>query len=59
MATKTFCDRCGAEINPSSRMMCASLQPADYSYSLDYQLCWPCAFELYRWLIGKEIGNDK
>ena len=54
MATKTFCDRCGAEINLLSRMMCASLQPADYSYSLDYQLCWPCAFELKLWLNGKK-----
>ena len=59
MATKMFCDRCGAEIKLSCRMMWASLKPDDYSYSLDYQLCKPCAFELYRWLIGKEIGNDK
>ena len=57
MATKTFCDRCGAEINPSSRVTYESVRSkSDVGIKIegDYELCEPCANELKLWLNGKK-----
>ncbi len=59
MAIKRFCDRCGAEIHPSSSMTYISAKSAGYSYAIDYKLCGPCAYELKLWLNGKRNEPDE
>ena len=57
MATKLICDRCGAEINPSSRVTYESVRSksdVDIKIEGDYELCEPCANELKLWLNGKK-----
>lgn len=58
MATKIFCDRCGAEINPLNRMTYISVKSAGYAYAIDYELCVSCAHELRKWL-SREEGEDE
>ena len=53
MATKTFCDRCGEEINSKSSMSYASIRHMKYDIGDDYELCKSCANELKLWLYRK------
>ena len=70
MATKTFCDRCGAEINLLSRVTYASVRSMEYygvkplfpsltAADKDYELCVSCAHKLKLWLNGKKGEDDK
>ena len=62
MAIKRFCDFCGAEINPSSRITNASVRSksdVDTKNEGDYDLCEPCAWKLKLWLNGKKGENDE
>lgn len=54
MATKTFCDRCGAEISPKSFVTYANMRNAKYGNGDDYELCVSCANELKLWLHKKK-----
>ena len=67
MATKTFCDRCGAEITLSSRVTYASVRSMEYygvkplfpSLTIaddDYELCVSCAHKLKLWLNEKKTN---
>lgn len=56
MAMKMFCDRCGAEINPLSRMTYVSVRSKSYVNTKnegDYDLCESCAWKLKLLLNGK------
>lgn len=59
MAIKRFCDRCGAEIHPSSSMTYISVKSTGYAYAIDYELCESCAYELKLWLNGKRGESDE
>ena len=59
MATKTFCDRCGTEINPRNPMTYAILSSIGRYICNNYELCASCLQELKLWLNGKEGENDK
>lgn len=57
MAMKMFCDRCGAEINPSNRVTYASVRSksdVDIKIEGDYELCEPCANKLQLWMKSEE-----
>ena len=61
MATKNFCDRCGAEIKGASYFTTVSTYR--YEGSLPVELCDSCACLLAGWLRGKEkmvgeVQND-
>lgn len=59
MATKMFCDRCGAEINPKNSVLYARLSSVGYDICDDYELCVSCAHKLKLWLNGDKGGNDE
>lgn len=62
MAMKMFCDRCGAEINPSNRVTYASVRSksdVDIKIEGDYELCVSCAHKLKLWLKGKKGENGE
>ena len=56
MATKTFCDRCGAEINPKSSVTYANVRSAKCGVDDDYELCVSCAYKLKLWLNEKKTN---
>ena len=67
MATKMFCDRCGAESTLSSRVTDASVRRMEYygvkplfpSLTIaddDYELCASCAYKLKLWLNEKKTN---
>lgn len=58
MATKSVCDRCGAEINPSNSVTYAGMRRVKSAISgNDYELCVSCAHELRKWFDGEEKVN--
>lgn len=59
MATKTFCDRCGEEINPKCSVTYANMRSAKYGAGDDYELCVSCAHKLKLWLKGKKGENGE
>lgn len=59
MATKTFCDHCGEEINPKSSVIYASVWSTKYDIGNDYELCASCSQELKLWLNGDKGENDE
>ena len=56
MATKTFCDRCGKEINlKNSYVTYTGMRRIKAGINdEDYELCPPCANELELWLNKKK-----
>ena len=54
MATRRFCDRCGAEINPAEGSIYAGMSNFRYEGRLTYELCVSCAHRLEKWLNGDE-----
>lgn len=57
MATKTFCDRCGEEINPRSSVTYAGMRRIKAGVNTeDYELCVSCAHELKLWLNEKKTN---
>ena len=54
MATKTFCDRCRAEIIPETFVTYANVRSVKYGNGDDYELCKSCANELKQWLNKKK-----
>lgn len=60
MATKTFCDRCGEEINPKSSATYAGIRRHKMDINdNDYELCVSCAHKLKLWLNGKKGENGE
>ena len=59
MATKTFCDRCGAEINLRNPMTYARLISIGCCICNDYELCASCTQELKLWLNEKKGENNE
>ena len=56
MATKTFCDRCRAEIIPETFVTYANVRSVKYGNGDDYELCVSCAHELKLWLNEKKTN---
>lgn len=55
MATKMFCDHCGAEIKLLSHITYAGIRNTKTGLNYaDYELCVSCARELKLWLNGKK-----
>ena len=55
MATKRFCDHCGAEIKLLSHITYAGIRNTKTGLNYaDYELCVSCARELKLWLNGKK-----
>ena len=50
MATKRVCDRCGAEINPTSSATYVNVRSAFHEESPDIELCCSCAMQIREWL---------
>lgn len=50
MATKRVCDRCGAEINPTSSATYVNVRSAFHEESPDIELCCSCAMQLKEWI---------
>lgn len=50
MATKRVCDRCGAEINPTSSVTYVNVRSAFHENSPDIELCCSCAMQIKEWL---------
>ena len=50
MATKRVCDRCGAEINPTSSATYVNVRSAFHEESPDIELCCSCAMQLRKWM---------
>lgn len=50
MATKRVCDRCGAEINPTSSATYVNVRSAFHEKSPDIELCCSCAMQIKEWL---------
>ena len=50
MATKRVCDRCGAEINPTSSATYVNVRSAFYEETPDIELCCSCAMQIREWL---------
>ncbi len=60
MATKTFCDRCGEEINPRNSVTYAGVRQVKRGVNIeDYELCVSCAHKLKLWLKGKKGENGE
>jgi len=58
MATKTFCDRCGEEINPKIVSTFIGMRRTQWGLNdYDYELCVSCARELKLWL--NESNQEK
>lgn len=59
MATKRVCDRCGAEINPTSSATYVNVRRAFHEKSHDIELCCSCAMQIEEWLkLTKEGKKD-
>ena len=58
MATKMFCDRCGAEIIPASSVVFANIRNTKYGDGDDYELCVSCAHKLKLWLHKKKEESN-
>ena len=57
MATKTFCDRCGEEINPRGSVTYVGMRRLKMDINdNDYELCVSCAHELKLWLNEKKTN---
>lgn len=50
MATKRVCDRCGAEINPTSSATYVNVRSAFHEKLPDIELCCSCAMQIKEWL---------
>ena len=50
MAIKRSCDRCGAEINPTSSATYVNVRSAFHEESPDVELCCSCAMQLRKWM---------
>lgn len=50
MATKRVCDRCGAEINPTSSATYVNVRRAFLEKPPDIELCCSCAMQLKEWI---------
>lgn len=55
MATKRVCDRCGAEINPTSSVTYVNVRSAFHEESPEWlysvvELCCSCAMQLRKWM---------
>ena len=64
MATKRVCDRCGAEINPTSSATYVNVRSAFHEKSPDIELCCSCAMQIKEWLkprveAGKRMAEMK
>ena len=57
MATKRVCDRCGAEINPTSSATYVNVRRTFRGESPDIELCCSCAMQIKEWL--KPTKEDK
>ena len=56
MATKTVCDRCGAEINPiSSAVYCTVSKYRHDEHATPTELCCSCGLWLRRYLDGEAM----
>ena len=58
MATKRVCDRCGAEINPTSSATYVNVRSAFHEESPDIELCCSCAMQMKEWL-KSSVEEDK
>lgn len=58
MATKRICDRCGAEINPTSSATYVNVRSAFHEESPDIELCCSCAMQIKEWL-KSSVEEDK
>jgi hypothetical protein len=58
MATKRVCDRCGAEINPTSSATYVNVRSAFHEESPDIELCCSCAMQIKEWL-KSSVEEDK
>ena len=57
MATKTFCDRCGKEIDSRSYVTYAGMRQIKVGINTeDYELCVSCAYKLKLWLNEKKTN---
>lgn len=57
MATKRICDRCGAEINPTSSATYVNVRSAFHEKSHDIELCCSCAMQIKEWLKPTDEGK--
>lgn len=57
-ATKRVCDRCGAEINPTSSATYVNVRSAFHEESPDIELCCSCAMQIKEWL-KSSVEEDK
>lgn len=54
MATKRVCDRCGADINPTSSASYLRLRRAYEGEPTEIELCVSCGMQIRKWL--KPVG---
>lgn len=54
---KRICDRCGAEINPTSSATYVNVRSAFLEGSPDIELCCSCAMQIKKWLKPNEEGK--
>ena len=59
MATKRVCDRCGAEINPTSSATYVNVRSAFHEKSPDIELCCSCAMQLRKWMEPRAEEGEK
>lgn len=59
MATKRVCDRCGAEINPTSSATYVNIRRAFHEKSPDIELCCSCAMQIKEWLKSRVEEGKK
>lgn len=54
---KRICDRCGAEINPTSSATYANVRGAYCENTEDVELCCSCGMRIREWLKPTEEGK--
>lgn len=59
MATKRVCDRCGAEINPTSSATYVNVRSTFRGESPDIELCCSCAMQIKEWLKSRVEEGKK
>ena len=59
MATKRVCDRCGAEINPTSSATYVNVRSAFLEESPDIELCCSCTMQIKEWLKSRVEEGKK
>lgn len=59
MATKRVCDRCGAEIDPTSSATYVNVRSAFHEKSPDIELCCSCAMQIKEWLKSRVEEGKK